>query len=180
MRLSADHLLCSRNRKPRRYQAEHVWEDAGFLPRPCPVFDEVRGRVVEMYGSLKPGFSPSKEIEAKGDRRDRDRHRQDRVAEEHLDRPRCAEVLSGKVMRRVIAATSNFSDIGDITKLANPEIVESIRHQVQSAKVERGEVPRELTEAEEEEIRSFAPRSRVGLGGRSRRAPGFRAARWDA
>ena len=65
MRLSADHLLCSRNRKPRRYQAEPVWEDAGFWPRPCPVFDEVRGRVVEMYVSLKPGFSPSKEIEAK-------------------------------------------------------------------------------------------------------------------
>ena len=82
-------------------------------------------------------------------------------------------------MRRVIAATSNFSDIGDITKLANPEIVESIRHQVQSAKVERGEVLRELTETEKKSGPS-APSSRVGLGERSRRAPGFRAARWDA
>ena len=55
---------------------------------------------------------------------------------------------SGKIMRRVIAATSNFTDVGDITTLANPEIVEQIRHQVQNAKHARGEVPRELTEAE--------------------------------
>jgi acetyl-CoA synthetase len=58
-------------------------------------------------------------------------------------------------MRRVIAATSNFSDVGDITTLANPEIVEKIKEQVQSAKRERGEVPRELTETEEKEIQTF-------------------------
>jgi acetyl-CoA synthetase len=62
---------------------------------------------------------------------------------------------SGKIMRRVIAATSNFADVGDITTLANPEIVEQIRHYVQAAKVARGEAPRELTEAEAAEIRSF-------------------------
>ena len=39
---------------------------------------------------------------------------------------------SGKIMRRVIAAVSNFTDIGDVTTLANPEIVEGIRHHVQS------------------------------------------------
>ena len=44
---------------------------------------------------------------------------------------------------------------GDITTLANPEIVEQIRHQVQSAKVERGDVPRQLSEAEAEELKSF-------------------------
>ena len=58
-------------------------------------------------------------------------------------------------MRRVIAAVSNFADVGDITTLANPEVVDGIRHRVQSAKLARGEVPRELTEAESEEIRSF-------------------------
>ena len=62
---------------------------------------------------------------------------------------------SGKIMRRVIAATSNFADVGDITTLANPEIVEQIRHHVQAEKVARGEVPRELTETEEAEIRAF-------------------------
>jgi acetyl-CoA synthetase len=58
-------------------------------------------------------------------------------------------------MRRVIAAVSNFTDVGDITTLANPEIVDDIRHHVQGAKVDRGEVPRELTPQEEAEIKAF-------------------------
>ena len=36
-----------------------------------------------------------------------------------------------------------------------PQIVDGIRHQVQAAKAASGDVPRELTEAEYEEIRSF-------------------------
>jgi len=120
-----------------------------------PVIDDVRGRVVEMYVSLKPGIEPSAEIEAKV-----------KGAIEtdigKIARPRNIWIVpdmpktrSGKIMRRVIAATSNFADVGDITTLANPEIVEQIRHQVQNAKHARGEVPRELTEAEEAEIKSF-------------------------
>jgi acetyl-CoA synthetase len=62
---------------------------------------------------------------------------------------------SGKIMRRVIASVSNFADVGDVTTLANPEIVEQVRHQVQAAKVARGDVPRQLTEAEEAEIKAF-------------------------
>jgi acetyl-CoA synthetase len=69
--------------------------------------------------------------------------------------PDMPKTRSGKIMRRVIAATSNFTDTGDITTLANPEIVEKIRHQVQSAKLAKGEVPRELSEAERAEITSF-------------------------
>jgi len=62
---------------------------------------------------------------------------------------------SGKIMRRVIASISNFADVSDVTTLANPEIVDSIRHQVQSQKAARGDVPRELSAEELEEIRSF-------------------------
>ena len=62
---------------------------------------------------------------------------------------------SGKIMRRVIAAVSNFTDIGDVTTLANPEIVEDIRHHVQREKVARGQVPRELTAEEAAEISAF-------------------------
>jgi len=58
-------------------------------------------------------------------------------------------------MRRVIAAISNFSDVGDTTTLANPEVVEDIRVHVQREKVERGEVPRELTPEEVEELKAF-------------------------
>jgi acetyl-CoA synthetase len=58
-------------------------------------------------------------------------------------------------MRRVIAAVSNFADVGDVTTLANPEVVEDIRHYVQSAKVARGDIPRELSDTELAEIQSF-------------------------
>jgi acetyl-CoA synthetase len=58
-------------------------------------------------------------------------------------------------MRRVIAGISNFTDVGDTTTLANPEIVNDIRHHVQSEKVARGEVPRELSSQELEEIAAF-------------------------
>jgi len=62
---------------------------------------------------------------------------------------------SGKIMRRVIAGISNFTSPGDIMTLANPEVVETIKHQVESAKVARGEQPRELTARELEEIKKF-------------------------
>ena len=62
---------------------------------------------------------------------------------------------SGKIMRRVIAGISNFTDVGDVSTLANPEIVDDIRHRVQSTKFERGDVPRELTEQEAAEVRAF-------------------------
>jgi acetyl-CoA synthetase len=34
---------------------------------------------------------------------------------------------SGKIMRRVLGAISNNQDVGDVTTLANPEIVEEIK-----------------------------------------------------
>jgi acetyl-CoA synthetase len=69
--------------------------------------------------------------------------------------PDMPKTRSGKIMRRVIAAVSNFTDIGDVTTLANPEVVEGIRRKVQAAKSARGEVPRELSEAEQAEIAAF-------------------------
>jgi acetyl-CoA synthetase len=58
-------------------------------------------------------------------------------------------------MRRVIASISNFTDVGDVTMLANPEIVEDVRHHVQSEKLAHGELPRQLTAEEEAEIKAF-------------------------
>ena len=58
-------------------------------------------------------------------------------------------------MRRVIASVSNFANAGDVTTRANPEVVEDIRHHVQSAKVARDDVPRQLTESEFEEIKKY-------------------------
>jgi acetyl-CoA synthetase len=120
-----------------------------------PVMDEVRGRAVEMYVSLQPGLSPSEEIE-------------DKVATAietqigKIARPKNVWVVadmpktrSGKIMRRVIAGISNFADVGDTTTLANPEVVEDIRHHVQNQKLTRGDVPRELSPQELEEIKAF-------------------------
>ena len=120
-----------------------------------PVIDDIRGRIVEVYVSLKPGFEPSKELENKVSKTIE-------TVIGKIARPKNVWIVadmpktrSGKIMRRVIASVSNFADVGDVTTLANPEIVEDIRHQVQAAKVAHGEVPRELTEAEAAEIKSF-------------------------
>jgi acetyl-CoA synthetase len=120
-----------------------------------PVIDDIRGRVVEVYVSLKPGYEASKEMEDKVTKA---------IETEigKIARPRNVWIVpdmpktrSGKIMRRVIASVSNFADVGDVTTLANPEIVEGIRHHVQSAKVAKGEQPRELSDVELAEIRSF-------------------------
>ena len=120
-----------------------------------PVIDDIRGRVVEVYVSLKPGFEPSSQLEGKVSK----------TIETEIGKiarpknvwivPDMPKTRSGKIMRRVIASISNFADVGDVTTLANPEIVEDIRHHVQSVKVARDDVPRGLTEAEFEEIKKF-------------------------
>ena len=120
-----------------------------------PVIDDLRGRAVEMYVSVKPGISPGREIEDKVSA----------VIETEIGKiarpknvwivPDMPKTRSGKIMRRVIAGVSNFTDVGDITTLANPEIVDQIREQVQAAKKSRGEVPEELSAAEAEEIGKF-------------------------
>jgi acetyl-CoA synthetase len=120
-----------------------------------PVIDEVRGRAVEMYVALKPGVAPSKDIEAKVT---------EAVVREigKIARPKHVWIVpdmpktrSGKIMRRVIAGISNFTDVGDVSTLANPEIVDDIRHRIQSEKLAHGEVPRELTPQEAEEVKAF-------------------------
>jgi acetyl-CoA synthetase len=124
-----------------------------------PVIDDIRGRAVEMYISLKPGYEGGDDMAAKVTRTIE-------VEIGKIARPKNVWIVpdmpktrSGKIMRRVIAAVSNFADVGDVTTLANPEVVEGIRHQVQTAKVARDDVPRELTETELLEIKSFGAES---------------------
>jgi acetyl-CoA synthetase len=120
-----------------------------------PVIDELRGRAVEMYVALKPGVPPSDEIKKKiVEAIDREIGK---IARPHnvWIVPDMPKTRSGKIMRRVIASISNFTDVGDVTTLANPEIVESIRHQVQTEKVAKGDQPRELSPQELEEIKAF-------------------------
>ena len=120
-----------------------------------PVIDEVRGRAVEMYITLKPGVESSAILT-------------DKISQAietkigKIARPKNIWIVSdmpktrsGKIMRRVIAGISNFTETGDVSTLLNPEITDTIRHQVQSAKVASGDVPRELSVQELKEIQSF-------------------------
>ena len=110
-----------------------------------PVVDEVKGRVPEIYISLKPGVQPGKSV-------------QEKVVHTietsigKIARPKDVRIVpdmpktrSGKIMRRVLAAISNSMDVGDVTTLANPEVVEQIRVMVQGGgKVERKTGPEDI------------------------------------
>jgi acetyl-CoA synthetase len=146
----AGHRLGTKELESAAVEVDEVAEAAAV-----PVIDEIRGRVVEMYVALKPGISPSTEIEQKVSQMiDKDIGKIARPKNVWIvaDMPK---TRSGKIMRRVIASISNFADVGDTTTLANPEIVDAIRQQVQSAKAARGDIPRELSEQEKREIAAF-------------------------
>jgi acetyl-CoA synthetase len=110
-----------------------------------PVVDDVRGRVPEIYIALKPGFQPSKSIEDKV-------VRAIETVIGKIARPKHVRIVSdmpktrsGKIMRRVLSCISNTMDIGDVTTLANPEIVEQIRIMVQGeAKVAAKAAPEDI------------------------------------
>ncbi len=97
-----------------------------------PVADEIKGKVPDVYVSLKPGIEPSQEISNKV------------IAALEtmigkIARPRSVTIVpdmpktrSGKLMRRVLSAISNRKETGDITTLANPDIVTRIQEMVRT------------------------------------------------
>jgi acetyl-CoA synthetase len=111
-----------------------------------PVVDEIKGRMPEIYVSLKPGVKTSHQEVA------------DKVTRTietmigKIARPKTVRIVpdmpktrSGKLMRRVLAAISNNMDIGDIATLANPDIVEQIRVHVQGeGPIEKKEGPEDI------------------------------------
>ena len=92
-----------------------------------PVADEIKGKVPDVYVSLKPGVEPSQEVKNKV------------IAALEtmigkIARPRNVTIVpdmpktrSGKLMRRVLSAISNQKDTGDVSTLANPDIVMQIQ-----------------------------------------------------
>ena len=95
-----------------------------------PVADPIKGKVPDLYVSLKPGLQASKALA-------------DKVSGAvvfqigPIARPRTVVIVpdmpktrSGKIMRRVLAAISNHQDPGDVSTLANPEVVEKIKEAV--------------------------------------------------
>jgi acetyl-CoA synthetase len=120
-----------------------------------PVVDELRGRAVEMYVSLRPGISASPEIEEKVKAAIETEIGKIAKPKNVWVVPDMPKTRSGKIMRRVIAGISNFTDVGDITTLANPEVVDGIRHYVYQQKTAQGQAPRPLTAEEQKEIESY-------------------------
>ena len=146
----AGHRLGTKELESAALTVEEVGEAAAV-----PAYDELKGRVPEVFVSLKPGYTNTQEVEERV-----------KAATVQIIGPiaRPAHVWvaddlpktrSGKIMRRVIASISNFIDVGDTTTLANPEVVEEIRKAVQSAKVKAGKVPRGVPKEVVEEIRRF-------------------------
>lgn len=95
-----------------------------------PVNDEVKGKVPDIYVSLKPNVASEgvKEAVMKA------------IVSEigPIAKPKNVYVVpdmpktrSGKIMRRILSALSNGTDVGNTMTLANPEIVEEVRKQVQ-------------------------------------------------
>lgn len=111
-----------------------------------PVADEMKGRVPVVYIALKPGVVPSDDIVT----------RVVKANEEligKIARPKFVYIVpdmpktrSGKIMRRVLASISNRHDVGDVTTLANPGVVEEIRTMVQGKDkpIEKGEEPEDI------------------------------------
>ena len=96
-----------------------------------PAKDEIKGVMPELYVSLHPGYEASEALQKKI---------MDAVATElgPIAKPRHVWIVpdmpktrSGKIMRRVLRSLSDKGDAGDVTTLANPEVVEAIRSQVQ-------------------------------------------------
>lgn len=96
-----------------------------------PVKHDIKGIEPDLYVALKPGIAASPELA---------KRISEAIVKEigAIARPRKVWIVpdmpktrSGKIMRRVLGAISNKTDIGDVMTLANPEIVEAIQKQVQ-------------------------------------------------
>ncbi len=93
--------------------------------------DDLKGEVPDLYVALKLGVNPSEKII---------KNLSNTVSEVigKIARPKNVYIVpdmpktrSGKIMRRVLAAISNKEDVGDVSTLANPEVVEEIKKIVQ-------------------------------------------------
>ncbi len=96
-----------------------------------PVADELKGRVPEIYIALKPGHQTSQEIVNRVIKANEDLIGKIARPKNVYIVPDMPKTRSGKIMRRILASISNRKDVGDVTTLANPDVVEQIRVSVQ-------------------------------------------------
>ena len=92
-----------------------------------PVADPIKGKVPDLYVALKPGLDASEEIAKKVSASVVSQIGAIARPRQVIIVPDMPKTRSGKIMRRVLAAISNRQDPGDVSTLANPEIVDKIR-----------------------------------------------------
>lgn len=118
----AGHRLGAKEIENASLQNENVAEAAVVAAK-----DDLKGSVPDLYVALKPGVTASDAII---------KDLSDTVSEVigKIARPKNVYIVpdmpktrSGKIMRRVLAAISNKEDVGDVSTLANPEVVEEIK-----------------------------------------------------
>lgn len=89
--------------------------------------DELKGEVIWVFVTLKPGFSPSEELE---------KEIVDRIVKEFgkpfkpervVFTPDLPRTRSGKIMRRLIKAVVAKQDLGDTSALENPDSLDKIK-----------------------------------------------------
>ncbi len=123
----AGHRLGTKELESASLTVEEVAESAAV-----PVADEIKGRVPDLYVALKPGYQTSKDVEQKVTKAIETMIGKIARPKHVYIVPDMPKTRSGKIVRRVLAAVSNALDIGDVTTLANPEVVEEIRKMVQA------------------------------------------------
>lgn len=96
-----------------------------------PLRDEIKGRVPDIYISLKPGKKAARRIQQEVVKSIEKSIGRIALPKNVWIVPDMPKTRSGKIMRRVLASISNGQDVGDVTTLANPDVVEQIRQMVQ-------------------------------------------------
>jgi len=91
-----------------------------------PVADPIKGKVPHVFVSLKPGFDASDSIAAKVSAMIASEIGPIAKPGKVWIVPDMPKTRSGKLMRRVLAAIASGKDPGDVTTLANPDIVKVI------------------------------------------------------
>jgi acetyl-CoA synthetase len=98
-----------------------------------PVAHDIKGKEPDLYIALKPSYKATPELA---------KRISDAICSEigKIAKPRQVWIVkdmpktrSGKIMRRVLGAISNKGSVGDVTTLANPDIVDDIKSLVESS-----------------------------------------------
>ncbi|MFH2130212.1 MAG: acetate--CoA ligase [bacterium] len=96
-----------------------------------PVNHEIKGKEPDLYIALKPGVEATEALARKIS---------DTICSEigKIAKPRRVWIVpdmpktrSGKIMRRVLGAISNRTDVGNVMTLANPDVVDTIKEMVE-------------------------------------------------